>query len=235
MQLTGPRAVRGRRVSSVTAVFKDALLSRFQAIHGEPPPVLHGHGFRRTGFDLARYLALPDVGDPRSRGDIHGLALWLPPGSDSPERARIREAAFSLRRLYGYGVDVSVRPLMSEAGASAASPRRWTRTARCWTTVLPVVHERRVSVDLKEVARWCRHAGLPGPSEFRSARAPFIPGGADLAPAEVNRPGRGGRPYSHVMIWFDEPVTGPVVLGSARQRGLGLCVDVPGDGEVNAA
>ena len=235
LHLTGPKAVPGRRVSSVTAVFKDAVLSRFQAIHGDPPPVLHGHGFRRKGFDLARYLALPDVGGARSRGNIQGLALWLPPGSDSPEKARIREAALSLRRLYGHGVDVSVHPLMSETGTPAASPRRWTRTARCWTSAFPVVHERRVPVDLKEVARWCRHAGLPGPSAFQSARAPFIPGGVDLAPVEVNRPGRGGRPYSHVMIWFDEPVIGPVVLGSARQRGLGLCVGVPGDGEVNVA
>ncbi len=228
------RAVAGRRVSSVTAVFKDAVLSRFQAIHGEPPPVLHGHGFRRKGFDLARYLALPDVGHRRSRGYIHGLALWLPPGSDSPERARIREAAFSVSRLHGHGVDVSVRPTMDETGIAAAATRRWTRTARCWTSAFPVVHERRVPVDLNEVTRWCRHAGLSGPSAFRSARAPFIPGGVDMAPAEVNRPGRGGRPYSHVMIWFDEPVTGPVVLGSARQRGLGLCVDVPGDSEVDA-
>ncbi|MDE2655109.1 MAG: type I-U CRISPR-associated protein Csb2 [Gemmatimonadota bacterium] len=227
------RAVAGRRVSRVTAVFKDAVLSRFQAIHGEPPPVLHGHGFRRKGFDLARYLALPDVGDARSHGHIHGLALWLPPGSDAPERARIREAAFSVSRLHGHGVDVSVRPA-DETGTGAATPQRWTRTARCWTSAFPVVHERRVPVDLQEVARWCRHAGLPAPGAFRSARAPFVPGGVDLAPVEVNRPGRGGRPYSHLMVWFDVPVTGPVVLGSARQRGLGLCVDVAGDAEVNA-
>ena len=224
----------GRRVSSVTAVFKDAVLSRYQEIHGEPPPVLHGHGFRRRGFDLARYLALPDIGAPRSRtGRIHALALWLPPGSDAPEEARIREAGFSITRLHGHGLDVAVRPMMNEVGA-AATRQRWTRTARCWASVFPVVHERRVPVDLSEVARWCRHAGLPGPIAFRTARTPFFSGGVDLAPVEVNRPGRGGRPYSHVMIWFDDPVTGPVVLGSARQRGLGLCVDVPGDPEVNA-
>ena len=226
--------VVGRQVSNVTAVFKEAVLSRFQAIHGEPPPVLHGHGFRRKGFDLARYLALPDVGNRRSRGDIHGLALWLPPGSDSPERARIREAALSVKRLYGHSVDVSVRPSTNDSDIAAATPRRWTRTARCWSSAFPVVHERRVPVELKEVARWCRHAGLPSPSAYRTARAPFVPGGVDLAPVEVNRPGRGGRPYSHVMIWFEVPVTGPVVLGSARQRGLGLCVDIPGDSQANA-
>ena len=221
-------AVSGRRVSALTALFKEAVLSRHQEIHGEPPPVLHGHGFRRRGFDLARYLALPDVGYPRSRGRIHGLALWLPPGSESALRARARDAALSIRRLTGRGIDLAVQPWMDEARPVAATPGRWTRTARCWVTAFPAVHERRVPLDLAEVSRWCEHAGLPKPRAFRSARCALVPGGVDLAPVEVNRPGRPGLPYSHVKILFDVPVTGPVVLGSARQRGLGLCVEASG-------
>lgn len=222
------KAVSGRRVSALTGLFKEAVLSRHQQIHGEPPPILHGHGFRRKGFDLARYLALPDVGYPRSRGRIHGLALWLPPGSGAATRARARNAALSIRRLTGRALDVAVRPWMDEGRPIAASPRRWTRTARCWVTAFPAVHERRVQLDLDEVSRWCAHAGLPRPTAFRSAQCPLVSGGVDLAPAEVNRPGRPGLPYSHIQVWFEVPVTGPVVLGSARQRGLGLCVEVHG-------
>ena len=73
-------AVSGRRVSTLTSLFKEAVLSQHQRIHGPPSPVLHGHGFSGTGYELARYLALPDVGYRRSEGRIHGLALWLPPG-----------------------------------------------------------------------------------------------------------------------------------------------------------
>ena len=222
------RAVSGRRVSALTHLFKEAVLSRHQQIHGEPPPILHGHGFLQKGFDLARYLALPDVGYPRSRGRIHGLALWLPPGSDAAVRARARNAALSIQRLTGRALNVAVRPWMDEGRPIAASPGRWTRTARCWVTAFPAVHERRVPLDLEEVSRWCAHAGLPTPTAFRSARSPLVPGGVDLAPAEVNRPGRPGLPYSHVQVWFEVPVTGPVVLGSARQRGLGLCVELRG-------
>ena len=221
-------AVSGRRVSVVTDLFKKSVLSRHQDMHGEPPPVLHGHGFKSRGFDLARFLALPDVGFPRSRGRIHGLALWLPPGYKPDLLSRVTEVAYSIRRLTGSGLDVAASPWIDEERPVASNPARWTRSSRSWVTAFPALHERRGTLDLREVARWCRHAGLPAPRAFRSARCPLVRGAVDLAPVEVNRPGRPGLPYSHLKIWFDQPVTGPVVIGAGRQRGLGLCVDADG-------
>ncbi len=218
-------SVSGRRVSVVTSLFKKAVLATYQRLYGEPPAVLHGHGFERRGYDLARFLALPDAGFPRSRGRIHGLALWLPPGCEAVLQHRVRQAAGAVSRLRGGGVDVSVAPYTGERRPVAATPARWIRTARSWVSVFPAVHERRVPLDLAEVSRWCEHAGLPAPVAFRSARSPLIAGGVDLAPVEVNRPGRPGLPYSHIQLWFANPVEGPVVVGSARQRGLGLCVN----------
>ena len=78
--------VSGRRLSTVTALFKEAVLSQHQRIFGEPPALLHGHGFSTSGYEIARYLALPDVGYRWSRGRIHGLALWLPPATDRISR-----------------------------------------------------------------------------------------------------------------------------------------------------
>ena len=234
-------AVSGRRITAVTSLFKDAVLSHHQELHGEPPPVLHGHGFTQTGYEIARYLALPDVGHRRSRGRIHGLALWMPPGCDPVVRRQVRDAAFVIRRLTGRGVDVPVQPQQQHADRPvefarrddddkerpfAANPARWTRSSRCWVTAFPAIHERRGQLDLAEVSRWCEHAGLPSPAAFRSARTPLVHGAVDLAPVEVNRPGRPGLPYSHVMLWFEKPVPGPVVIGSGRQRGFGLCVPV---------
>ena len=219
-------AVSGRRVSALTSLFKDAVLSHHQRIHGEPPSVLHGHGFEGTGFDLARYLALPDVGFPRSRGRIHGLALWLPPNTDEVTRAKARDAALAVHVLRGPGVEVGVFPREDEPRPWAAHPARWLRQSRAWATAFPVVHERRGKVRLAEVARWCRHAGLPEPVWFHRSRSPLVRGGVDLMPVEVNRPDRPALPYSHVGIRFEEPVPGPVVLGAGRQRGLGLCVPV---------
>ncbi len=221
-------AVSGRRVSAVTALFKQAVLNRHQRLYGTPPAVLHGHGFCGTGYEIARYLALPDVGYPRSRGRIHGLALWLPPGCDSMAHRTARDAAVAIRRLSGRGIDVAVAPRDDEARPVAACPERWLQPSRSWGTAVPAIHERRRPLDLAEVGRWCRHAGLPDPVDFRSARAPLVHGAPDLAPVEVNRPGRPALPYSHVELWFDHAIPGPVVIGAGRQRGFGLCVPLDG-------
>ena len=221
-------AVSGRRVAAVTALFKEAVLSQHQRLHGTPPPVLHGHGFSGTGYELARYLALPDVGYRRSQGRIHGLALWLPPGCDSMVRRMARDAARSVPLLRGRGVEVAVAPRDDEERPVAAHPDRWLRSSRGWATAVPAIHERRRPLDLAEVSRWCRHAGLPDPVDFRSARTPLASGALDLAPVEVNRPGRPALPYSHVELWFEQAIPGPVVIGSGRQRGFGLCVPLDG-------
>ena len=189
-------AVSGRRLSAVTALFKEAVLSQHQSIHGEPPALLHGHGFSGSGYEIARYLALPDVGYRWSRGRIHGLALWMPPACDPVVRRRARNAAFAIRRLTGRGVDASVAPRDDEARPLATHPDRWLCRSRGWVTAFPAIHERRHTLDLAEVTRWCRHAGLSEPLAFRSARTPLVAGAVDLAPVEVNRPGRPALPYS---------------------------------------
>ena len=224
-------AISGRRVSTLTALFKAAILSRHQEIHGEPPAVLHGHGFDAKGYEIARYLALPDVGFPRSRGRIHGLALWMPPGTDSQEGWQARDAAFAVRRLTGRGLDVSVTPRDGEPRPVAATPGRWCRPSDRWATAFPAIHERRGPLDLSELTQWCSHAGLPEPVAFRTARCPLVHGAVNLAPVEVNRPGRPGLPYSHVELRFAGPVKGPVVIGAGRQRGFGLCVPVDSPAE----
>ena len=218
--------VSGRRLSTVTALFKEAVLSQHQRIFGEPSAILHGHGFSASGYEIARYLALPDVGYRWSRGRIHGLALWMPPDSDLADRQRARDAAFAIRRLTGRGVDVFVAPRDGEARPLAAHPDRWLRRSRGWVTACPAIHERRRPLDLAEITRWCRHAGLSEPTAFRSARTPLVAGAIDLAPVEVNRPGKPRLPYSHVELRFEQAVAGPVVIGSGRQRGFGLCVPI---------
>ena len=203
-----------------------AVLSRHQRMHGDPPSILHGHGLGQSGYDLARYLALPDVGYPHSRGRIHGLALWLPPNATSTQCLQARDAAFAIDALVGRGIDVSVEPGGDNEGRWTANPRRWRGSSAVWVTAFPVIHERRGVPGLTEAARWCRHAGLPAPIAFQSSRTPLLPGAVDLSPAEVNRPQRPALPYSHAKFRFAEPISGPVVIGAGRQRGFGLCVPI---------
>ncbi len=219
--------ISGRRVTAVTAAFKAAVLDHYQRAIGEPPAVLHGHvGGPRAPHTLAYFLALPDVGHPHARGLVHGLALLLPAGTDPMVVEGCRAAMHNIPELDGPGF--SKRPLRLWSGERqprAANPERWRRPSRWFATVFPALHERRgVDLSLAEITRWCRHANLPDPIDARSNRGPLVPGAVDLHPAEVNRPGRPPRPYSHVALAFAEPVRGPVVIGAGRQRGLGLCV-----------
>jgi CRISPR-associated protein Csb2 len=62
--------------------------------------------------------------------------------------------------------------------------------------------------------------------DFASADVPFVEGGAVLRPDEVRRQGRERRPYSHLVVEFSEPITGPVMLGRGRQFGMGLALPV---------
>ncbi len=219
------RYISGRRITALTGLFKAAVLSQHQRIHGEPSPLLHGHGFTGTGYEIARYLALPDAGFDRSKGRIHGIALWMPPNSGMAERRMARDAAYSIKSLRGHGINVSVSPREDEhTPPIATQPRRWQRSSSRWATVFPAIHERRRTLDLDEVTRWCRHAGVPEPVGFRASRVPLVRGAIDLSPAEVNRGGRVGLPYSHLELKFPLPVPGPIVIGSGRQRGFGLCV-----------
>ena len=219
--------VSGRRIGAVTGLFKAATLSLYQRLHGDAPQVLHGHGFAATGYETARFLALPDVGREGATGRIGGLALWLPE-ADAEVRRRVREAALGLRRLVGRGLDIGVAACEGGEGLGAVGPQAWTGPSRRWATAVPAIHERRRRLDLDELGRWCGHAGLPRPAAFRETRRPFVAAGLDLAPVEVNRPGRPGMPYSHVELRFAEPVDGPVALGSGRQRGFGLCIPLDG-------
>lgn len=223
------RAVSGRRIGAVTEAFKAAVLDRYQRDNGEPPRVLHGHGFEQNGYDLARFLALPDVANPHSRGRIHGLALWLPPGTDAAVEERCRDSLRGLTVLVGSGFRVGCGAWAGESRPWAANPARWQGRARRWVTAFPALYERRVpELTLAEVGRWCVHAGLPQPVTFRSERVPLVPGAVDLHPREVNRPGLPARRYSHLELRFAEAVRGPIAVGAGRQRGLGLLVPLPG-------
>lgn len=221
--------VSGRRVGDVTAALKAAVMSRYHRLYGDPiPPALHGHGYEGTGFEIARYLALPNVGFEHSDGRIHGAAVWLPHDCDDTTVERARAAARSVHLLQTSRLRVGVAPWQGEDRPRAATPRRWLWRSKTWATAVPAIHERFGRLNLAELQRWCRHAGLPEPVAFRSARVPLVPGALALHPTEVQRPAphtpADARPYSHIELRFAEAVRGPVVIGGGRSRGFGLCV-----------
>jgi CRISPR-associated protein Csb2 len=228
------RYLDGRHAARLTHAFRRAILSRAS----QPLPALHGH-HDGTVVQCA-YLALPDVGGQHSDGHILGVALAVPQLSP-PELAVVANAVdtpyldltagplgvLRLKRL---------RPIEAQVAWGLHS-RRWQKAAERWATALPMVFDRfpGKGADLgPEVRRSVVNAGFPEPVRLGWSRRPFVPGGVSMAPRDtLRRPGDTPiRPFRHVWFEFDKKVQGPVVVGSMRHYGLGLCLPIerePGD------
>ncbi len=217
------RPVSGRRAAVVAHGLKQATLARYQQGHGDPPSWLHGHvNDGESDYQIARFLALPNVGHRHSDGKIHGGAVWVPNEVDEIELRNLASTLSSLESLSM--ADSSMVNIDRSRGGWTTNPRRWQGPARRWVTALPAVSDRHQRIDSTAVTRWCEQAGLPRPIQVRISRKPLLPGSVDLHPTETRRPGHTQtRPYAHVELAFEVPVSGPVVIGSARSYGLGLC------------
>lgn len=211
----------------VAETLKAAVLAKYEEHVGDVPSVMHGHvepGGAR--YQLVQWLMLPEVGHRYAQGRLHGAAIMLPP-LDGELVERIRHAVWHLRELFVPGLPpVAVQLHGGEPRPWAAHPDRWRgRNARRWASVFPVVHERRVRGEptLSDVAQWCEHAGFPRPLHAHCSQIPLVSGSPALKPHEVfrDRPGA-RRPYSYLRLEFERPIVGPVVLGRARQFGMGL-------------
>lgn len=218
------QGVSGRLVLNVTKAFKDAVLSRWPGGRDTVPDWAHGHIRRPRPYQPGCFLALPNVFSSHSDGRILGAAVAAPPEASPSELGMLREALSEIDSLLIQG---GRRILIDRSPRRRAATRwqSWTRQAKIWVTVFPAVSDRHQRVDVETVRRWCAHAGLPEPSEAAVQRHPFFSGAVDLHPSEMRIPGHkpNTKPYGHARLEFDEPVQGPVVLGSLRTMGLGLC------------
>lgn len=219
-----------RHLLALTTTLRNAVLAYFG---DDAPAVLHGHGAPTRGFEQARFLGLPEAGSRYSSGRIRGVAVWLPPGCDPDIVSGVDQSLRNTNRLYnGSGLDVPLARFDGTKWPWASNPKRWIGPARHWSSVFPVVFERHPKgvPTLAEIARWCAHAGIPGPIHARVSSVPLIRGAANLRPEQVFRAGKAKGPYAHIELSFADPVAGPVVLGRARQLGLGLMAPLDSDG-----
>lgn len=196
------------------------------------------------------FLPIAFVGREYADGHLLGLALAVPKGIDQ------REIARHLNPVIGYEEDGSPRRVHLYDGANfewllemedRASPPlalrsdSWTRPARHWATVTPIVFDRHPKGRDKErhteqmermVAEACERIGLPRP-EFvvlnQVSQHMGVPHSCRF-PAIRRKSGNGRLQHLHAMVIFAEPVAGPVILGAGRYRGYGLCRPVQRDG-----
>ncbi|MEU5421345.1 type I-U CRISPR-associated protein Csb2 [Streptomyces sp. NPDC020667] len=226
----------------VTGAMRRAVMQRLSDIgHDvEAMAAVHGHKKRGDQRGLCAYLGLPFVGHPHADGRLRGLAIALPRDLDPAHRRALLAVLLrvdgGLRRLNVSGLDRPLSLSYVQAGdppldsLRSVRPERWTTPARRWTTALPMVMDRftnRNEAIEDEVARSCRVAGLPALAKVEVLRqGAYLAGAACNLPAGALRRKEGERPLParHVRLTFERPLTGPLVLGSKKTFGLGLCV-----------
>ena len=239
----------GWHAARVAIGLRDAVLSRLgKPRPGDPWPSfapgdlvpIHGHGARTPPEERCAFLALPFVGHEHATGEVIGVGIAI--GREiRPELRRAllqllgldRDDGPRLAELTIPGPDVTL-PLSPPDGRWSIEPARWTRPARRWASVLPVVLDRwpKRWGEVPAIAvEGVRLAGYPQPAQVQVRRGSPVAGAPLLRPGDrKRRPGDPDRPWVHVVVSFPEPVEGPVLLGHLRFAGLGLCVALSDDG-----
>jgi CRISPR-associated protein Csb2 len=238
----------------VAKVLRDALMAH---TGDPVPELVSGHASNGSPSRDPHLAIVPlaDIGWRHSAGRLMGIALVLPRAFEdqlrtSPERRTTFQAIaqFSTSengeagalRLGAQGVWLLRRVPQPEA--ASLRPARYCRDASRWATVTPFVFDRfpkdKEGQDAAGIiAQACLNIGLPAPVEIELHKHSAARGspsaqrhGGEPASAGYRLP-RGSalahRPLRHLILTFEQPVRGPLILGAGRFQGLGICLPLP--------
>jgi CRISPR-associated protein Csb2 len=191
---------------------------------------------------LPRLLAVPQRHEER-RAVLRAIGRLMSDERKPPEeRAKLwlgRAGVWQIERV------------TAESLARTLQPERYTQPSHRWATITPVVFgrfpKRLDSDEARDMVReHCQMIGLPEPSQVEVLTvSPILgvpPGSHFPTLSTAGKPvgtafekGRYRVPQSppnqsqprlraHVVISFDQPVWGPVLLGAGRYLGMGFCL-----------
>jgi CRISPR-associated protein Csb2 len=225
------------------------------------PPSLSGHRKDGSPADQPHlaFVTLPFVGHPHADASVQGCAIILPRGLADSEREdllRLIAAWEQSQAVLDDGtVELASRTLppvrfrrVELSTKVSLRPATWCRPAKRFITATPVALDRnpgnlrsnqrgsvhKASIEAqRSIAVACERIGLPRPSFVEISPAPLLSG---AQPAHAfspwpGLPGRTSRVLVHADIRFEEPISGPVLLGAGRYFGLGLCMPSPEEGQ----
>ncbi len=218
---------------------RDTLMSRCPV---QPPPEwLSGHTAdgRRSEKPHLAIAPLAFVGAEHADGRILGVAIILPRAVEPKESARCLTPVLldefglprDLRLFAGRWMECGARLETRESPPWSLRSDVWTRPSRLWASVTPVVLDRhfdgpdRWERAAEVVKDACERIGLPRPREAILHPVSLfegVPHAREFARLVRKRDG-GAMTHSHVLLVFEEEVSGPVLIGAGRYRGYGLC------------
>ena len=197
-------------VAMAADALRRAVLSR---LGDAAPAIAHGHSHEAH----IAWVGLPNLSE-YGDGTLLGLAMALPKGCDSIERARCVGAMLSLDHIMLGGVRFNItRPTT----AMSSHERTWSRASKRWATATPVVLDRfpKGKLTAEEiVAQGCERAGYPRPVKVALAHTSSLA----MPPAQKFHLRKPGALYAHVVVEFADAVTGPLLVGKERYFGLGM-------------
>lgn len=225
---------------------RDALMA-----NGPEPPseIVSGHDERGGPSQRphAAFVPLANVGWEHADGELLGMAIVLPRNLAEGERRQALSAiAEAIDMAKGPGrlalkLGSHTWLLQRSPAPARASLRadRWCGVSRLWASATPVLLDRFPDHDdpieeAKIVAGACRNIGLPEPQRIEIHKHSAVQGAPSAYPARGRKslpdwsypPDSSfrSRPRRHVVLEFEEPVRGPVLLGAGRYAGFGLCL-----------
>ena len=239
-------AVSGKRLSlastlRLTAALRGALLAACPK-EASQPEWFSGH--RPDGRPSANphmaLLPLPFVDAEHADGRVMGLALALPKGLDPVQAGKClntflidtQTGQSKPHRLFaGRWFECGIEMELREQPPKSLDVLTWTRPSKVWASVTPVVLDRHADgKDRREQAAEsikdaCERSGLPRPVEVMLdpvARVRGAPHAREF-PCLIRKSDGGRRYHCHIVLTFEQPVGGPVLIGAGRFRGYGLC------------
>lgn len=211
--------VPGEHAGLLTSALRKTVMSR-----ARDPLVQTLSGHDADGRTHVAFVPLLDVGHPHARGHALGVAVLLPMGDDDARRAigqamDVAHGRLSLRLPSGVDLELEHRELTRSS--EQLRPWTWSRPARTWATVTPIVLDRFPKENVeRELVRSCEALGLPPVEDVIVSSSPLVPGAPRLLRRHLPRADR--RPVVHARLTFASDVAGPLVLGAQRYLGIGL-------------
>jgi CRISPR-associated protein Csb2 len=193
-----------------------------------PPDMLTGHG----RHPHCAYVALPFVGHKHADGHILGFAIVFPRKIELEDRRAVlrvlskfrKEPQLVIPEVGAWQADF----ISSDPPRATLNPQTWSRPARVWHSVTPVLFDHfpknKPGLTAGEIiSESCRHIGLPLPSKITISRYSPLTG---VEPANKfllqRRKEDAPRFSAHITLIFDRQVRGPILLGAGRYFGFGL-------------
>lgn len=183
--------------------------------------------------DEVSVVPLADVGSRYSTGEILGVAIVdsLQPstaidgarrGTDSTPAQVNMDVRLAGNRTY------TLRRVESGERRSVLQSISWTRKARRWASITPLVFDNSMCAPIADprhsLEQCCRAAGLPSPTRaLTSPRSPLrgVPSVRHFRVSPLGCAPR-GEFCTHVELWFEPEIAGPVLIGDVCRCGMGF-------------